>query len=375
MHNRGLDRRHVHSGSEYRRRGGARGGLRPSGEAAGAPGRRRRVARRARDGIHGGRAIVGPRDRAGPGSRGFRLPASPATSSRSSRIARSCSGSTRVTPGISLHIPWDKTENPGELRAFAARARAVLRLDELEHVSGSAGTAVVVQVRQPQPHGCGGAAAGHRAQSRMSRDSARRWARARTRCGLATAATFPGQLHFRRALDRYLESMTAIYRALPDDWRLFIEHKFYEPAFYSTVLNDWGTSYYCARELGDRALLARRSRPPCAERQRRDDRREADSVRQARRLSLQRQPLRRRRPRCGVGEAVSAVPDFQRARRCRAIACAGIFARLHARPVAQRHRPDRIARRQQRRDRRAPTCRRTSSIARRSRRTRSRTIR
>ena len=26
---------------------------------------------------------------------------------------------TRATPGISLHIPWDKTDNPGELRAFA----------------------------------------------------------------------------------------------------------------------------------------------------------------------------------------------------------------------------------------------------------------
>ena len=27
---------------------------------------------------------------------------------------------TRVTPGISLHIPWDKPENAAELRAFAA---------------------------------------------------------------------------------------------------------------------------------------------------------------------------------------------------------------------------------------------------------------
>ena len=42
--------------------------------------------------------------------------------------------------------------------------------------------------------------------------------------------------------------------ALPDGWRLFIEHKLYEPAFYSTVLNDWGTSYYCARELGEHAF-------------------------------------------------------------------------------------------------------------------------
>jgi L-rhamnose isomerase/sugar isomerase len=71
---------------------------------------------------------------------------------------------------------------------------------------------------------------------------------------IGDGGNFPGQLHFRRALDRYLESMKGIYEALPDRWRLFIEHKFYEPAFYSTVLNDWGTSYHCARQLGDRAF-------------------------------------------------------------------------------------------------------------------------
>src|SRR5206468_1299916 len=65
---------------------------------------------------------------------------------------------------------------------------------------------------------------------------------------------FPGQVHLRKALERYLDSMRDIYRALPQGWRLFIEHKLYEPAFYSTGINDWGTSYYCARELGERAF-------------------------------------------------------------------------------------------------------------------------
>ena len=99
-----------------------------------------------------------------------------------------------------------------------------------------------------------GAAAGHRAQSRMSRERRQALgARAHT-VWIGDGGNFPGQLHFRRALDRYLDSLKAIYRAVPENWRLFIEHKFYEPAFYSTVLNDWGTSYYCARELGDRAF-------------------------------------------------------------------------------------------------------------------------
>ena len=65
---------------------------------------------------------------------------------------------------------------------------------------------------------------------------------------------FPGQIHMRQALERYLDSARQIYRALPEGFKLFIEHKLYEPAFYSTVISDWGTSYYCVRELGDRAF-------------------------------------------------------------------------------------------------------------------------
>ena len=48
--------------------------------------------------------------------------------------------------------------------------------------------------------------------------------------------------------------MRAIYARLPDDWRLFTEHKMYEPAFYSTVVQDWGTNYLIATELGPKAF-------------------------------------------------------------------------------------------------------------------------
>ena len=70
---------------------------------------------------------------------------------------------------------------------------------------------------------------------------------------IGDGGNFPGQMHARRALERYLDSMRAIYDALPDGWRVFLEHKLYEPAFYSTVINDWGTSYYCAQQLGEKA--------------------------------------------------------------------------------------------------------------------------
>jgi len=71
---------------------------------------------------------------------------------------------------------------------------------------------------------------------------------------IADGGNFPGQVHPRRALEHYLESLHAICKAAPHDWRVFLEHKLYEPAFYSTVINDWGTSYYCARELGPKAF-------------------------------------------------------------------------------------------------------------------------
>jgi L-rhamnose isomerase/sugar isomerase len=71
---------------------------------------------------------------------------------------------------------------------------------------------------------------------------------------IGDGGNFPGQVHLRKSLERYLDSLREIYRALPPGWRLFIEHKLYEPAFYSTVLNDWGTSYHCVRELGEHAF-------------------------------------------------------------------------------------------------------------------------
>ncbi len=40
---------------------------------------------------------------------------------------------------------------------------------------------------------------------------------------------------------------------MPDDWLVFIEHKPYEPAFYSTVISDWGSSFMAATELGPKA--------------------------------------------------------------------------------------------------------------------------
>ena len=70
---------------------------------------------------------------------------------------------------------------------------------------------------------------------------------------LADGSSFPGQSHFRKAFDRTLASLTEIYAGLPGDWQMFTEHKPYEPAFYSSVVQDWGSSLMLAQRLGDQA--------------------------------------------------------------------------------------------------------------------------
>ena len=159
----------------------------------------------------------------------------------------------RSTPAVSLHIPWDRPDDVTRLREFAGGRG--LHFDAMNS-----------NTFQDQP----GQKHSYKFGSLTHTDAAVRaqavahnldcieigkalGSKAHT-VWIGDGGNFPGQQHFRGALERYLESMREIYAALPDDWRIFIEHKFYEPAFYSTVINDWGTSYHCARELGPKAF-------------------------------------------------------------------------------------------------------------------------
>jgi L-rhamnose isomerase/sugar isomerase len=71
---------------------------------------------------------------------------------------------------------------------------------------------------------------------------------------LADGTSYPGQGSFRGQFERVLDGLREIYRAMPEDWRLYTEHKPYEPAFYSTVNADWGSSLLLAQGVGERAL-------------------------------------------------------------------------------------------------------------------------
>ncbi|HEV7380823.1 MAG TPA: sugar isomerase [Dyadobacter sp.] len=70
---------------------------------------------------------------------------------------------------------------------------------------------------------------------------------------LSDGSCFPGQSNFVRSFQNTLESLQEIYAALPDDWKVFVEYKAYEPNFYSTVIQDWGSSLLFCQKLGAKA--------------------------------------------------------------------------------------------------------------------------
>jgi L-rhamnose isomerase / sugar isomerase len=158
-----------------------------------------------------------------------------------------------IAPRVSLHLPWDKPDDPRALADYA-RARG-LGFDavnsntfqdhaevKLSYKFGSLTHTDPAVRRQAIAHNIECIETGVTLGSKA------------ITVWIADGGNFPGQQHLRRALDRYLESLREIYGALPADWKLFVEHKLYEPAFYSTVINDWGTSYHVVSELGPQAL-------------------------------------------------------------------------------------------------------------------------
>ncbi|MEP7109124.1 MAG: sugar isomerase [Ferruginibacter sp.] len=153
---------------------------------------------------------------------------------------------------ISLHIPWDIPSDAAATRALAA-------------MHGIKFDAVNSNTFQDQP----GQALSYKFGSLQHMDKAVRkqaiehnievikqgvslGSKALT-VWLSDGSCFPGQLNFRKAWQNTYESLQEIYAALPDDWKIFVEYKAYEPNFYSTTVGDWGQSYLYTSKLGPKA--------------------------------------------------------------------------------------------------------------------------
>jgi len=157
-----------------------------------------------------------------------------------------------ATPEVSLHIPWDRTDDFARLRVYAHERGLSFAAINSNTFQDSAG--------QPLSYKFGSLTHTDPAVRRQAVEHNLECIRIGEQLGskaltlwIGDGANFPGQQHLARAFERYLDSSTAIYAALPEDWNLLIEHKLYEPAFYATVIQDWGSSLLAAQALGPKA--------------------------------------------------------------------------------------------------------------------------
>ncbi len=152
-----------------------------------------------------------------------------------------------VCPSVAIHIPWDMEADwhavKAEAQALGLRIGAVnpnlfqeesYRLGSLSHSDKSVRQRGIEHVLE-----C------IQIAQAVDSDILSLW--------LAEGTNYPGQDSLRHRRHRLLESLQTIYAALPAGMRLLIEYKFFEPAFYSTDLPDWGTSLLMAQKLGPQA--------------------------------------------------------------------------------------------------------------------------
>lgn len=158
----------------------------------------------------------------------------------------------RITPRVSPHFPWDKVSDPAGLRDKAAAIGLgfdAVNSNTFQDVPG-----------QPLSYRHGSLTHTDPAVRAQAIEHNIECIRLGTALGskaltvwIGDGTNFPGQQSLGASFDRYLESVGQIYAALPGDWKMLLEHKLYEPAFYSTVLSDWGSSILAAQQLGPQA--------------------------------------------------------------------------------------------------------------------------
>jgi L-rhamnose isomerase/sugar isomerase len=158
----------------------------------------------------------------------------------------------RITPRVSPHFPWDAT---GDARALHDQAAALgLGFDAVNSNTFQDAPGQPLSYRHGSlAHTDPAVRAQAVAHNIECIELGRQLGAHAITVWIGDGTNFPGQQSLADSLDRYLESAAAIYAALPDDWRMLLEHKLYEPAFYSTVVSDWGTSILCAQQLGPKA--------------------------------------------------------------------------------------------------------------------------
>ncbi|MDN0197667.1 L-rhamnose isomerase [Streptomyces sp. S.PNR 29] len=156
---------------------------------------------------------------------------------------------TGVAPTVALHIPWDKVDDYAAL-AKHAEERGV-RLGAINSNTFQDDDYKLGSICHPD------ASVRRKAVDHLlecvdimdatgSRD---------LKLWFADGTNYPGQDDIRARQDRLAEGLAEVYERLGDGQRMLLEYKFFEPAFYTTDVPDWGTAYVHCLKLGPKAQV------------------------------------------------------------------------------------------------------------------------
>jgi L-rhamnose isomerase / sugar isomerase len=179
----------------------------------------------------------------------FGTPGTPRTVQEKIADAAKVNELTGLAPKVALHIPWDKVEDYGALRDYAADLGVRLGTinsntfqDDLYKFGSLTHHDEAVRRKAIDHH--------FECIEIMNQTGSRD-----LKIWLADGTNYAGQGDFRGRQDRLADSLAQIYERIGPDQRLVLEYKFFEPAFYHTDVPDWGTSYAHCAALGDRAVV------------------------------------------------------------------------------------------------------------------------
>ncbi|MDQ0584911.1 L-rhamnose isomerase [Streptomyces rishiriensis] len=156
---------------------------------------------------------------------------------------------TGAAPTVALHIPWDKVEDYSAL-AKHAEDRGV-KLGAINSNTFQDDAYKLGSVCHPD------AAVRRKALDHLLEcvDIMDATGSADLKLWFADGTNYPGQDDLRERQDRLAEGLAAVYERLGDGQRMLLEYKFFEPAFYSTDVPDWGTAYAHCLKLGPKAQV------------------------------------------------------------------------------------------------------------------------
>ena len=156
---------------------------------------------------------------------------------------------TGIARTVAVHIPWDKVDDYGVLldymrsKGLGIGAVNINTFQDDEYMLGSIchpSAEIRAKALDALIECC---------------DIARLTNAPAVKVWLGDGTNYPGQDDLRWRRNRLVEGLQAGYKHLPEQARMYLEYKIFEPSIYSTDVQDWGQALAVCNRVGERAVV------------------------------------------------------------------------------------------------------------------------